>query len=57
VFAGADIPDATFVMNEDVKDGYEFFGALVVPDGDFEFRGRLLQLLVGLNHDPDLAEA
>ena len=54
LFAGTDLPDLTFAMNGDVPDGFEFFAALVAPEGDFSFRGELLKLLYGLSYDPDL---
>ena len=54
LFAGTDLPDLSFAMNGDVPDGFEFFAALVAPEGDFAFRAALFKLLYGLNYDPDL---
>lgn len=53
-FAADELRKATFVVNGGFSKDYEFFGALVVPVGDYAFQSELTHLLIGLDHDPSM---
>lgn len=54
LFDGTNLDRVDFRLLADVKGGFELFAALVVPEGDFDFKGQLIKMFSGLNHDPDM---
>ena len=56
VFTDGKQNHAVYEMKTDYPDQLEFKAVLVVPAGDFDFRGETIRLLQGLNYDPGLGE-
>lgn len=53
-FTADELRKAVFVVNGGFAKGYEFFGALVVPVGDYAFQSELTHLLIGLDYVEEL---